>query len=549
MKKIFSRIALAAICLIPALIAVLVYMNSQKLPIETANITSLLWKSPSGNETQFLMKDEESEEFITFLLKLNQNAQEVDKLPKECDQKLAYHATLNSENKSTRYTYYFSTKSPSHSYYVDDAKKVYRINALDAINFLDSKHSIDLYPSSKLPAISVAGQHLEPTHVDWTYFTYSGTSHQRSAENSETPVLSASYIQISIDPTLVPDSSLLEITDDKGNVMFRDSLEKYDAATTLKKKIRKDTLLHFTLRTSWTQKESIHYQGNAEFRFDVQTIFDPIANFWLGESTVELGEVAVLTGEFVEDINDLSFKSSPSIGFTPVFVQDGELVRAMIPISRDLVDGAGTYTLTAVYQGKEFPVTLQVTVPSYTEVKRKYNYNQKVNTNLRTEENLAELKNLLDSLPISSQLLCEGKFVMNPELTIRAEYGDIIHNTSKDSEDFRSNGLALVAYSSTPIRAVNRGKVVAVTTTTYGGNTVVVDHGWGLYSVYYCLGSTSVEEGTYVTSDTIIGYGGKEGKGIGYTDGITSYCELWVSGQPISYRPLQKEGLIVGGMN
>jgi hypothetical protein len=194
MKKIFSRIALVAICLIPALIAVLVYMNSQKLPIETANITSLLWKSPGGNETQFWMKDKEGEEFITFLLKLNQNAQEVDNLPKECDSKLAYHAILNSEDKSTRYTYYFSTKSPSQSYYVDGAKKVYRINALDAIDFLDSKHSIDLYPSSKLPAISVAGQHLEPTRVDWTYFTYSGTSHQRSSENSDTPVLSASYI-------------------------------------------------------------------------------------------------------------------------------------------------------------------------------------------------------------------------------------------------------------------------------------------------------------------------------------------------------------------
>lgn len=549
MKKIIQRIALVSICLIPALIAVLVYLNAQKLPAETANITSLLWKDPGGKETRFLMKDKEGELFITFLLKLNQNAVEVDKLPEDCNTDTYYTATLHSDGKSSVYRYYFSTKSPSHSYLVDPQKQVYRINALDAIEFLDSERSIELYPSSVLPVISVAGQRLEPSNVDWTYFTYSGISHQRIKENSETPILSASYVGITIDPSLVPDSSLLEITDDKDNLLFRGSLDKYDSATTLKKQIRKDTLLHFTLRTEWNKKDSIHYQGKAEFRFDVQTVFDPAANFWLGESSVELGELVVLSGEFVEEINELSFKSSPSIGFTPTFVQDGDLVRALIPISRDLVSGAGTYTLTAVYQGKEYPLTLQVKVPSNAETKRKYNYSQKVNTHLRTEENLDHFRNFIDSLPVSSTLLCDGKFKMNPDLTIRAKFGDMIHNTNNDDEDFRSNGLALVAYSSTPILAVNRGKVIAVITTEYGGKTVVIDHGWGLYSVYYCLGSTLVEEGTYVTQDSIVGYGGKEGKGEGYTDGITSYCELWVGGQPVSYYPLQNEGVVVGTRN
>jgi hypothetical protein len=257
----------------------------------------------------------------------------------------------------------------------------------------------------------------------------------------------------------------------------------------------------------------------------------------------------VLSGEFVEELEDLSFSSSPSIGFSPTFIRDGDYVRALIPISRDLVDGAGMYTLTAIYQGKEYPLTLRVTVPTYPEAQKKYNYSQKVNTHLRIEENLSAFANLIDAMPISSTLLCDGKFRMNTDLTVRAKYGDIIHNTNKSEEDFRSNGLALVAYSSTPIQAVNRGKVVAVTTTAYGGNTVIVDHGWGLYSVYYCLGSTLVEEGTYVTPDTIIGYGGKEGAGLGYTDGITSYCELWVGDCPISYYPMETEGVIVGNRN
>ena len=495
------------------------------------------------------MKDKEGEQFITFLLKLNQNAVEVENLPKECDPATSYKATIKGEGEASVYQYYFSTKSPSHSYFVDPLKQVYRINALDAIAFLDSERSIELYPASVIPVITVAGQRLDPSDVDWTYFTYSGISHQRTQENSETPLVSASYVGITIDPSLVPDSSLLEITDDKNNLLFRGSLDKYDAATALKKLIRKDTLLHFTLCTEWNKEDSIHYQGKAEFRFDVQTVFDPAANFWLGESSVELGEIVVLSGEFVEEITELSFKSSPSIGVTPTFIQDGDLVRAIIPIPRDLSGGAGAYTLIAVYQGKEYPLSLQVKVPSNIETKRKYNYSQKVNTHLRTEENLDSFRNFIDSLPVSSTLLCDGAFRMNPDLTVRAKFGDMIHNTNNDDEDFRSNGLAFVAYSSTPILAVNRGKVISVTTTEYGGKTVVIDHGWGLYSVYYCLGSILVEEGTYVTQDTIVGYGGKEGKGEGYTDGITSYCELWVGGQPVSYYPLQNEGVIVGNRN
>ena len=549
MNKIVRRIIIVLICLIPAAIAALIYVNSQKLPVETSDITSLKWETPGRVETEYLMSDKEGSKFITFLLKMNQNALQVDQLPKECNKKMAYKATMLSNGKQSIYVYYFSTKSPSECYMIDPAKTVYRLNALDAIAFLDSERSIDLYASSTLPAITVAGQNIDPATVDWTYYTYSGTAHNRTAETKEIPVLSASYVGITIHPSLVPDTSMLEITDDTGSMLFRGSLDKYNSATALKKIIRKDTLLHFTLRTGWTKEESVHYQGNAEFRFDVQTIFDPAANFWLGESSVELGEMVVLSGEFVEEMDDLSFASSPSIGFSPTFVRDGDYVRALIPISRDLVSGAGMYTLTAIYQGKEYPLSLRVTVPTYTESQKKYNYSQKVNTNLRTEENLLEFANLIDSMPVSTTLLCDGKFRMNTDLTVRARYGDIIHNTNKSEEDFRSNGLALVAYSSTPIQAVNRGKVVAVTTTAYGGNTVIVDHGWGLYSIYYCLGSTLVEEGAYVTPDSIIGYGGKEGAGKGYTDGITSYCELWISGCPISYYPMETEGVVVGNRN
>lgn len=546
MKKLFTRVILAAICLIPTLMALLLYMNAQKSPIESSDLASLEWESPSGSRQQFLMKNPDDEQFISFLLKLNENAQEVDKLPAELQNGTPYKATFLANGVHSVYRYYFSTVSPSNSYYVDSQNRIYRINATDTIAFLDSSYSIDLYPASVLPTLTVAGECLDAATVSWTYYTYSGTGHTLTQENSEVPLLTASYVGISLSPSLIPDSGLLEITDDNDQILYKGSLADYNFATALKQLIRKDTLLHFSIEAKWNSHEGSRYQGSANFRFDVQTIFDPAAHFWLGETSVELGEMVVLSGEFVESLDDLSFSSSPSIGFTPQFIQDGDLVRALVPIPRELASGSGQYTFTVTCQGKEYPLTLNVTEATHSEAVKTYNYSKKVNTNLRTESNLAEFRDLIASLPVTSTLYTSGSFVLSSGEGLRAQYGQIIHNTAREEDQFRSNGIAIVAYEGTGITAVNNGKVVAVATTAYGGNTVVVDHGWGLFSVYYCLGSVEVEVGAYVTADSIIGYGGREGQGVGYTDGITCYCELWVGSQPISYYPLKNEGIIVG---
>ncbi len=546
MKKLLKTLLLTAICLIPTVMAVLFYMNENQSPIETSDLTALEWKGPSGTARRFVMSEDEDAEFISFLLDLNQNAEEIDKLPKDADTEKVYTATFLTNGVRSVYRYYFSTVSPSNSYLVASDKKVYRIDAVDTITFLDSKHSSDLYPASILPTMTVAGNPMDASSASWTYYTYSGTGHTLTKDNTDIPTFTASYVGISISTSMVPDIGRLEITDDSGNVLYKGNLADFDSASSLKKLIRKDTLLHFSIDAKWEDRDGARYTGNAQFRFDVQTVFDPTAHFWLGESTVELGDMVVLSGEFVDEISDLSFTSSPTIGFNPTFVRDGELVRALIPISQLLASGAGNYTLTVICQGKEYPLTLTVTQPSYADTVRNYNHSQKVNTSLRTESNLEKFKALIASTPVTSSLLWKDKFELYSEYSIRAAFGQTVHNTKKDADDFISNGAAFVAYHSTPIRAVNQGIVVTVTDTAYGGHTVIVDHGWGLFSVYYGLGSIEIEQGSYVTAETIIGYGGREGKGVGYTDGITSYCELWVGGQPISYYPLENEGIVLG---
>lgn len=545
MKKITKWLFITACCLIPTIFAVFSYWGSRETPLELSSVSSMILEGPSGSRYELNAQNKEDKETIDYWLKLNQRAQKVTNLPSEIDKTTAYIATYQSRAEKLVYQYYFSPTYPSKSYLVDPDKNIYRLNASDTIAFLDSKYSADLYPYSAPPTLTVAGTAVEATTVDWSYYTYSGTEHPFSYQTptDEIPSLTASYVGLQIQSAPVPDDSFLKIVDENDSILFQGSLKDFHPATTLKRKIVKDTHLRITLSTEWKHTDSSHYSGKAEYRFNVQAVFDPAARFWLGNQSAELGEMVVISGEFVDELEDLSFTSSPDLGVTPTFIRDGDYVRALLPIPHDLPTGAGEYTLTINCLGKTCPLTLYVTPPTHSTQTRKYNYSGLVKVSARTEENLTAFKNLIASLPVTSKWMINESFYLNEGENIRANYGELIHNTNDKSDIFMSNGAAIVAYYTTPLYGSNTGIVAAVTTTQYGGNTVVIDHGWGLFSVYYCVGKVSVIEGQQITKDTIIGYGGKTtstDQPQGYTDRNTSYWELWVGGQPISYLPLLK---------
>lgn len=550
MKKITKGLLITALCLIPTLFAVFSYWGTRESPLEISSVSKIILQGPSGSRYELNANEKEDKQIIDDWLKLNQRAQKASKLPAEIDISSAFVATYHSKNGEMTYRYYFSPTSPSKSYLVDPDKKVYRLNAADAIEFLDSEYSADLYPYSAPPTLTVSGTAVEAYAVDWSYYTYSGTEHPSAYKNTDgdVPLLTASYVGLQIQSAPVPDDSHLKIVDENDSILFQGALKDFHPTTTLKKKITKDTLLHITLHTDWAYSEGCRYSGKADYRFDVQAIFDPAARFWLGNQTVELGEMVVISGEFVEELDDLTFTSSPDLGVTPTFIRDGDYVRALLAIPHDLPSGAGEYTLTINCLGKTCPLTLYVTPPTHSTQTRSYNYSGLVQVGVRTEANLNAFRNLMASLPVTSKLLYTESFFFNTGEGIRANYGETVHNTNRKSDDFMSNGSAIVAYYTTPIYGANTGIVAAVTTTEYGGNTVVVDHGWGLFSVYYCLGQVSVTAGQSVSKDTIIGYGGKASSDVpkGYTDQNTCYWELWVGGQPISYRPLLKETPAIG---
>jgi murein DD-endopeptidase MepM/ murein hydrolase activator NlpD len=73
-------------------------------------------------------------------------------------------------------------------------------------------------------------------------------------------------------------------------------------------------------------------------------------------------------------------------------------------------------------------------------------------------------------------------------------------------------GADLKATTGTPIRSTNRGRIVLAKNLFFTGNTVIVDHGLGIYTLYAHLSRMNVKEGEMVERAKIIGLAGATGR-------------------------------------
>ncbi len=76
-------------------------------------------------------------------------------------------------------------------------------------------------------------------------------------------------------------------------------------------------------------------------------------------------------------------------------------------------------------------------------------------------------------------------------------------------------GVDVVRPAGTPVTAIADGTVAFAGTQFFGGNSVVLDHGAGVFSVYYHLQKIAVSEGQTVLRGEVIGAVGSSGRATG----------------------------------
>lgn len=95
-----------------------------------------------------------------------------------------------------------------------------------------------------------------------------------------------------------------------------------------------------------------------------------------------------------------------------------------------------------------------------------------------------------------------GRLAWPVEGTIIYRFGRVVNPNNTTT---RWNGIGISAAAGTPVRAVSSGTVVLSEVMGTYGNTIIVEHGGGDYSVYGALSRMDVRKGARITKSQVIG--------------------------------------------
>jgi murein DD-endopeptidase MepM/ murein hydrolase activator NlpD len=130
-----------------------------------------------------------------------------------------------------------------------------------------------------------------------------------------------------------------------------------------------------------------------------------------------------------------------------------------------------------------------------------------------------EQKKMAMIWPVESLRLWNGNFqdpLPGKEITTLFGVRRIINNIPKSSH----TGVDLAAEVGDPVRAPNDGTVVLAEDLFYSGNSLILDHGQGIYTMFFHLSKMNVRYGQSVRKGDIIGL-------VGATGRVTGACLHW----------------------
>jgi murein DD-endopeptidase MepM/ murein hydrolase activator NlpD len=109
--------------------------------------------------------------------------------------------------------------------------------------------------------------------------------------------------------------------------------------------------------------------------------------------------------------------------------------------------------------------------------------------------------------------LWEGKFIKPLNNSISTEFG-VKRIMNKKKVSFHK-GIDIRGKSGEKVYATNKARVVLAGNLFFGGNTVILDHGQGIYSIYMHLSKINVSKGEIVKKGQLVGLVGKTGRATG----------------------------------
>lgn len=184
---------------------------------------------------------------------------------------------------------------------------------------------------------------------------------------------------------------------------------------------------------------------------------------------------------------------------------------ALVPL--DIETAPGDYSISV--KAESVSISLKVKISPYDFPTKKMTLPEEKVT-LSPEDSLRVEKEFLMQEEIwksANEKIWDGGFVSPTDTAVSEKFGVTrIMNEKKASVH---KGIDLKAGSGASVKAINSGKVVLNEDLFYGGNTLIIDHGMGLFSVYMHLSKFNVKNGDEVAKGDVIGFAGMTGRATG----------------------------------
>lgn len=302
-----------------------------------------------------------------------------------------------------------------------------------------------------------------------------------------------------------PDSQVVRIFSDGNPISTGKNLQE------LLNGLNADGKYDIECQAQWFLKDSTDSYGNQTIKFTVSV--DKAADAVVVTKDNYPGNILLISVDNLNPDETVTLKTDAIKIPAEMYTYKG---RGMFVCPIDLYAKAGTYDLNVtINEGRvgEYTIVKSLEIKDKAFKTQYLTVSEEMNENNNDNTAIYEFAQLVKPARTVSEpeKLWDGAFIMPVEGRLTTDFAEIRFVNNEQSSS-RHSGIDLAAPIGTEIKAPNNGIVTfAMEGLLSPGNTVVIDHGMGLFTSYYHLDTISVKKGDTIKKEDVIGTVGTTG--------------------------------------
>ncbi len=297
----------------------------------------------------------------------------------------------------------------------------------------------------------------------------------------------------------------------------------------------------FTYQLQLIYSDDVAYRGDLTAKFTVE--IDRPIKVTLDKDQIEQGDYSVLSIQYASETDHFTVEQFP---YEVEFFKGKSDLRAILYADYRTKAGDYPFIVKDSSNGEHWPLKFKI-------IPRKFHIQQLVideSVAKSTKNDTANAEFAQKYSPLRMQSsdkdLTDGDYMIPTTGRLSTEYGETRYVNGSPTS-YRHSGLDIATPRGTHVYATNSGKVLLATPLILTGNTILIDHGQGIFSTYFHLNKLTVKEGEMVKKGDLIGEVGTTGFSTGpHLHFIISYYNhnlepgYFLVGEPITYNNYKK---------